>query len=117
VKAFLDGIAKRDKVLIQKQFLPEGGATIIGGGKLLQFRLSAFSEHMPEGTQTLEERIRDPLIRIDDNIAIIWAPYVFLVDGKITHCGTDVVSLVKLDGHWRIASAGNNARTTNCKKW
>jgi hypothetical protein len=115
-QALLDGIAARNGAAILKQVLPEGSAILIRNGKPVQLRLDAFAERVGKGTATtkLEERIYDPLIRIDDDLAVIWTPYDFLVDGQVDHCGTDIVNLVKTDGRWLIAGIADNSRKT-CK--
>jgi hypothetical protein len=51
----------------------------------------------------LRERYWDPTALVRQNIAVVWAPYEFWVDGKTTHCGVDVFDLAKQDGAWRIA--------------
>lgn len=106
----LDGIAKRDKVEIRNQLLPGGSATLIRNGKILQLTFDAFVERIPDGTELLEERIYDPQIFIDNDIAVIWAPYEFFINGTIDHRGTDIVQLVRQDGQWLIASIGDNSR-------
>ncbi len=35
------------------------------------------------GTTEIEERIHNPMVRIDNDLAVVWAPFDFLVDGKI----------------------------------
>lgn len=37
-------------------------------------------------------------------IAVVWAPYEFWIDGKTSHCGVDVFDLVEVDGAWRVAN-------------
>lgn len=48
------------------------------------------------------ERYWDPVVHVRGGLAIVWAPYEFWRDGKTTHCGIDVVDLVRQDGRWRI---------------
>lgn len=115
LRAFFDGIAKHDKDAMRVPVLPGTHATIIRGGKILQLSLDELLERMPPGTVTLEERFWDPLVRIDDDIAMIWTPYDVLKDGKVDHCGTDVVNLVRRDGRWLIAGLADNSRT-NCTR-
>ena len=62
------------------------------------------------GKQQIEEKIHDPLVRIDNDLAVVWAPFDFLVDGKVSHCGTDLFNLVRQDGEWRIASVADTSR-------
>jgi Putative lumazine-binding len=106
-----DGIAKHDRSLAKEQLLPGGMVTLKRSDRIVQMSFDQFVEHIPAtGTEKLEERIHDPLIRIDDDIAIIWAPYVFSIDGKGDHEGTDIVNLVKKDGRWLISGIADNGR-------
>jgi hypothetical protein len=115
LQALLDGLAKRDKALVMEQLLPGGSATLMRDGKPLQLAFDVLADRLTQpGTVPREERINDPLVRIDDNIAIIWSPYVFTIDGKLDHCGTDIVNLVRLDGKWLIAGLADNSRK-DCK--
>jgi hypothetical protein len=116
LQALLDGIAKRDKAMLTEQLLPGGSATLMRDGKPLQIGFEALVERLSAaGTDTREERIFDPLFRIDDDVAIIWARYEFLRNGKLDHCGTDAINLVKVSGHWLISSLGDTSRTA-CKQ-
>jgi len=68
-------------------------------------------ERFPASTgRKLEERIHDPLIRIDEDLAVIWAPYEFMVDGKVDHCGVDLVEAVRRDGRWLISGLADTSR-------
>ena len=110
-QTLLDGIGKRDHDMMRSALLPGGMITLTRADKTQQLHYDAFIEHIPAtGTQKLEERIHDPLVKIDDDIAIIWAPYEFLVDGKVDHCGTDIAHLVKQNGKWLIAGIADNGR-------
>ena len=50
------------------------------------------------------ERLWDPTVLIDGNVALVWARYDFWLDGKLSHGGTDVVTLLRMSDGWRIAS-------------
>jgi len=77
----------------------------------VQMHFDAFVARFPTtGTAKLAEVIHDPLVRIDDDIAIIWAPYVFTIDGKVDHCGTDIVNLIRLNNRWLISGIADNSR-------
>ncbi|HET9626280.1 MAG TPA: nuclear transport factor 2 family protein [Kofleriaceae bacterium] len=111
LQAFLAGIASGDKAAMAAQALPDAMITRVGGGKVSQKPVRALVDAMPApGARKLEERIHDPVVRIDEDLAIVWAPYDFLVDGKVDHCGTDVVEVVRRDGHWLIAGLADTSR-------
>jgi hypothetical protein len=111
VKAMFDGMAKRDAAAIKEPLLPGGSMVLMRDGKPSQMTFEAFAERVGRpGTTQIEERIHDPLIRIDNDLAVVWAPFDFLVDGKVDHCGTDLFNLVRKDGKWLIASVADTGR-------
>lgn len=111
VQAMFDGMAKRDAAAIQKPTLPGGGMVLMRDGKATQMTFAAFAERVGKPSATrIEERIHDPLVRIDRDLALVWAPFVFLSDGKVDHCGTDLFNLVRSDGAWLIASVADTGR-------
>ena len=111
VKAMFDGMAKRDTAAIKEPLLPGGTMVLMRDGKPVQMTLEAFADRVGKpGTTQIEERIHDPLIRIDNDLAVVWAPFEFLIDGKVDHCGTDLFNLVRKDGKWLIASVADTGR-------
>jgi hypothetical protein len=111
VQAMFDGMAKRDAAAIKEPLLPGGTMVLMRDGKPTQMTFEAFAERVGKpGTTQIEERIHDPLVRIDNDLAMVWAPFEFLVDGKVDHCGTDLFNLVRKDGKWLIASVADTGR-------
>ena len=114
VQAMFDGMAKRDAAAIKAATLPGGTMVLMRDGKPVQMTFEAFAERIGKpGKAQIEERIHDPLIRIDNDLAVVWAPFDFLVDGKIDHCGTDLFNLIRVDGRWLIASVADTG-TNSC---
>lgn len=111
INAMFDGMAKRDAVALKKPLLPGGTMVLMRDGKPNQMTFDAFAELVGKpGKAQIEERIHDPLVRIDNDLAVVWAPFDFLVDGKVDHCGTDLFNLVRTDGRWVIASIADTGR-------
>jgi len=111
VKAMFDGMSKRDAAAIKEPLLPGGTMVLMRDGKPIQMTFDAFADRVGRpGTTRIEERIHDPLVRIDNDLAMVWAPFEFLVDGKVDHCGTDLFNLVRQDGKWLIASVADTGR-------
>ena len=79
-------------------------------GKTEQLSFDAFAERVGKGTSQIEERIHDPQVRIDHDLAMVWAPFEFRVGSKIDHCGTDSFNLVHMSGKWQIASLAATTR-------
>jgi Putative lumazine-binding len=111
IKAMFDGMSKRDAAAIKEPTLPGGTMVLMRDGKPTQMTFEAFADRVGKpGTTQIEERIHDPLVRIDNDLAMVWAPFEFLVDGKVDHCGTDLFNLVRKDGKWLIASVADTGR-------
>ena len=111
VKALFDGMAKRDAEAIKQPLLPGGTMVLMRDGKPTQMTFEAFADRVGRpGTTHIEERIHDPLVRIDHDLAMVWARFEVLVDGQVDHCGTDLFNLVREDGKWLIASVADTGR-------
>lgn len=111
VQAMFDGMANRDAAAIKAPWIPGGTLVLMRDGTPTQMTADAFADRVGKpGKTKLEERIHDPLIRIDNDLAVVWAPFEFLIDGKVDHCGTDLFNVVRKDGKWLIASVADTGR-------
>jgi uncharacterized protein (TIGR02246 family) len=111
VQRLLDTVANRDKDGMSEILIPEGCATQSRDHQISRTKLQDFPEKMPGGTKRLEERFYNPLVRVDDDIAMVWAQYDFLVEGEVHHWGTNILSLLKQDGRWRVSAIADNGRS------
>jgi hypothetical protein len=50
------------------------------------------------------ERGFRPEVRVNGPLAMVWYPYDLYIDGKWSHCGVDVFTLIRHEGQWRIAT-------------
>ncbi len=50
------------------------------------------------------ERGFDPEVRIAGTIAMVWLPYDLYADGRWSHCGIDLFTIVRVGRVWRIAN-------------
>jgi Putative lumazine-binding len=111
IRAMFDGMAKRDAAAIKQPLLPGGSMVLMRDGKPAQMTFEAFADRVGRpGSSQIEERIHDPLVRIDNDLAVVWAPFDFFVNGKLDHCGTDLFNLVRQEGKWLIAAIADTGR-------
>jgi hypothetical protein len=110
INQLFDGMAKRDGSQVVAAGIP--GATFVSMqyGTLHQETFVQFGINLDAGTTHIDERIHDPLVRVDHDLAVVWAPFEFRIDGKLDHCGTDLFNLVHNDGKWLIASLSATLR-------
>src|SRR6476660_6952894 len=118
ITAMFGAMAKHDAVAFKKPLLPGGSMVLMRDGKPTQLTFDAFADIVGRpGKAQIEERIHYPLVRIDNDLAVVWAPFDFLVDGKVDHCGTDLFNLVRADGKWIIASVADTSRKDCAAKY
>lgn len=61
-----------------------------------------------------DERITFGDIKIDGDLASVWAPYKFYFGGKFSHCGVDVFQLMRTAAGWKIIYIVDTRRKDNC---
>lgn len=120
----IDGIfaalAARDGSLLAPHLAPEARMIVAverpdGTASIQTLAAEAFAAGLRPGPERFEEIMPDPIIAIDGDIAMVWGRYVFRVDGRVSHCGSDHFDLIRRDGVWRIAGITWNQRTTGCE--
>ena len=110
-QALLDGLGKRDKAAMMAQLLPGGSAVLMRNGKPAQMTLDMLADRLSQpGPESHEERIHNAVVHVDGDVATVWAPFEFLVDGRVDHCGRDIANLVQIEGRWIIAAIADNGR-------
>ena len=62
-----------------------------------------------------DEQIYDVQVRVDGDLAQVWAPYTFYLDRKLSHCGIDAFELLKDAGGWKITQLSDTRRRENCR--
>lgn len=62
----------------------------------------------------LTERYWDEELLISDHLAVFWTPYDFHIDGEFSHCGIDVINLIKIDDEWKISHAMWTIQRSDC---
>ncbi|MGH7699188.1 MAG: hypothetical protein ACREMJ_01505 [Gemmatimonadales bacterium] len=65
-------------------------------------------------TRELDERIWDPVVHIDDNLASVWVKYEFVAGGEFSHCGVDAFQLFNGATGWKIFHVADTQRREDC---
>jgi len=96
-----DLIALSDLMLPEAQFFPAQEQA--GRGGTYRVRTVETQRAMTR-REPIIERGYDPIVRIAGTIASVWMPYDLWADGKWSHCGIDLLTLVQVGSVWRIAN-------------
>ena len=78
--------------------------------------VSGFAESISKLTKgAADERITFETIKIDGPLAIVWTPYKFYFNEKLSHCGVNSFQLVRINGAWKIQYLIDTRRRTGCE--
>jgi hypothetical protein len=95
---------------------PDGRVT---GTGTLPNRTGVRSESWTQFTQRaagsgFQETISDPAVEVDGDAAMVWAPFVVRIGGKVYNCGIDHFDLVRENGTWKTMNLTFSSRITGC---
>ena len=120
INAMFAGLEARNGAAIIAQTRPEGGATAVaekpdGTRAIRHLSWADFAGGIKPGPEHYQEKLLDPAVEIDGDIAMVWSRYVFTIDGKPHHCGIDHFDLVRENGAWKILNITWSSRTPGCE--
>jgi hypothetical protein len=81
---------------------------------LRSFTNRSYLEELGSGARLQVERMWDPEVRIHGDVANVWAPYDFHIDGARSHCGVDSFDLIRTADGWRITGGVYTVETEGC---
>ncbi len=120
INTMFDAMRKGDSTLLKSVFAKEmvlqsvstnkEGKTVISTDSANDFAKAIGTPH----NSIYDERIVYGDIKIDGDLASVWAPYKFYLGDKFNHCGVDVFSLMKTDAGWKIIYIVDTRRKDNC---
>jgi hypothetical protein len=120
VNKLFTGMKKPDTAMIRSAFslkpilqtiikVKDGGVSV-ESEPLDSFLVAIAKPH----TEAYDERITFDLVKIDGELAMVWAPYKFYVGEKFNHCGVDAFQLAKINNEWKIQYLIDTRRREGC---
>ncbi|WP_290627447.1 nuclear transport factor 2 family protein [Altibacter sp.] len=100
-----------EELVMQTAFSDAQGNHKVSNGKASDLLLAIANR--PE-TQQWDERLLDYKVQIDGNLAHVWTPYEFWLNGKFIHCGANAFTLAKTNEGWKILHLIDSRRKTDC---
>lgn len=121
IETFFDGLHKGDSTIVSATFHAsiniqtthtnkEGKQLLLTESK--QKLLTGIANKKPE--HTYFEKLLSWDIKIDGNLASVWTPYEFYLNGNFSHCGANSFQLFNNNGKWEIIYLVDMRRRENC---
>ena len=118
VDALLATLETGDAPALLKLVYPEGRVTgrgtFPGGASGLRSRsFTEYAARMIPGSGFIE-RLTNLVVEQDGDVALVWAPFTILMDGKLVSCGYDHFDLIRENGAWKVMNLTFSSRTQGC---
>lgn len=118
VYALFEALEAGDAAMLLRHVYPDGRVTAVGtlasgSSGLRQSSWTEYAARMKLGGG-FRERITDPAIEVDGDVALVWAPFTIEAGGKIVSCGYDHFDLVRQAGVWKVMNISFSTRVTGC---
>jgi len=117
VNALLASFDLGDSAAMLRWVYPDGRVTATGqrasGSGLRQQSWAEFAQRIKPESR-FQETISDPAIEVDGDAAMVWAPFVVRVGGKVANCGVDHFDLVRENGTWKVMNLTFSSRIEGC---
>jgi hypothetical protein len=107
VQTLFDGFATKDTLALSQVLLPNGQFYSVreDSNQVITKRTphSDVIKRISMNQKQIREVINNPRVLIHNRVAIVWTPYDFYINEKLSHGGVDAVSLLKTADGWKIA--------------
>lgn len=111
------GLAARNPQAILAEVVPDGRATantLDGNRRVNSLSWPQFLDHVGRIPGRPVERLIDPHVHVEGDIAMIWSRYEMEYDGRFLHCGIDHFDLIRQDGRWKVLNLTWTQQTQGC---
>ena len=116
VKALFDAMRSHNGGQLTAQFAR--GALLQraeANGEIKQNNIARFAEFVSQTDKYLDEKLLAISVHQSGNLAAVWTPYAFYLDGQLSHCGVNSFQLVKIEESWKIQYLIDNSHGGDCE--
>jgi hypothetical protein len=118
VDLLMTSIGRADSATAASLFHPDANLVIVdsreGRRSVQTLPASDLAASVGQSGGVWEERVWDPQVLFDGDLALVWAPYDFHIDGRFSHCGVDAFHLARAAEGWKIISIVYTRRVEDC---
>jgi cyanophycinase len=119
IEKLFEAMRNRDTAAVRAQFHPDARLYVTGQQSatptLRVVTVDEFANLVSAAPDRLDERMRDPEIRLDGNLASVWTWYDFRRGDQFSHCGTDAFHLARTESGWKILQIAYTVRQQGCR--
>ncbi len=119
IQRLFDGMRAHDSAMVRSAFAPDtrmvSSSMRTGTPAIESESIDGFVNAVGKPSKDVwDERMHDPVIHVDDGLAMVWVKYSFYLNDKFSHCGVDAFLLAQDTSGWKILTIGDTRRREGC---
>ena len=118
VRQIFEGMRSADPDLVRAVFADDARFAMVDGEAsppaVRVQSVEGWLDAIGDSGGSWDERVYDMEARVDGDMASVWAPYTFYLDGAISHCGINSIELLHDGRGWRVTQISDTRRSEGC---
>lgn len=118
VEQIFEGMRTANPGMVREVFAPDARFAVLdrrnGPARLAVQGVDGWIAAIGESGGQWNEQIYDVVVHIDRDMASIWAPYTFYLDGGLRHCGINSIELLRGADGWKVTQLSDTRQTEDC---
>lgn len=118
VEQIFEGMRTANPGMVREVFAPDARFAVLdrrnGPARLAVQGVDGWIAAIGESGGQWNEQIYDVVVHVDRDMASIWAPYTFYLDGGPRHCGINSIELLRGADGWRVTQLSDTRQTADC---
>ena len=120
VARLFEGMRNADSAMVRSTFAPGARFSRVDArqspGVIAYDTPDGWLAGVANSAKRWDERVYDVQVKVDGNMAQVWAPYTFYLDAKVRHCGVDAMELMRDASGWKITHLADTQRREGCRE-
>jgi hypothetical protein len=118
VQRMFEGMRTADSAMVRSVFAPGARFAMIDTRSTpaaIRFdSVGGWIAAIATSNRRWDEQIYDVQVRVDGNVAQVWAPYTFYLDKALRHCGVNAIDLLRDGDGWKVTQLADTRHRDNC---
>ncbi|MDH3272863.1 MAG: nuclear transport factor 2 family protein [Gemmatimonadota bacterium] len=118
VEQMFEGMRTADSDMVRAVFASDARFAMVDSGQgpaAVRFQsVDGWIEAIGRSEGSWNEQIYDVEVLADGNMAVVWAPYTFYLDGRISHCGINSIAMLHDGAGWKVTQISDTRAAENC---
>lgn len=114
----LEGMRTANPGMVREVFAPDARFAVLdrrdGPARLAVQGVDGWIAAIGESGGQWNEQIYDVVVHVDRDMASIWAPYTFYLEGGLRHCGINSIELLRGADGWKVTQLSDTRQTEDC---